>query len=213
MLVACSQIGLIGKRSVSKTLIWAVCLCLWGGLQAMAAESPQTVVQTGTDQILKILKQYPQESAARREQIRAVLDGYFDFPAIARLALGPQWKSLPPEKQQEFTQEFIKLLFNTYIGDIEQYARQKVTYSVRSIYEGYVVVEAHAEDSGGPVTLDYYLHLTNGSWKVYDIAVEGVSLVTNYRSQFEPVLVNRSFDYLLMTLRQKIAQICGMNRC
>jgi phospholipid transport system substrate-binding protein len=212
MIVARSQIGLMSKRFISKTLILVVCLYLWGS-QAIAAENPQAVVQTGTDQILKILTQYPQDTRARKEQIRAVVDGYFDFEAIARLAVGPLWKSVPPEKQQEFTRDFSKLLFNTYIGDIEKYAKQMLTYNHRTINQDYIVVEALVRDQGGPVSLAYYLHLKDGNWKVYDIAVDGVSLVANYRSQFNSILANSSFDHLSMILRQKIAQMCGSNRC
>jgi phospholipid transport system substrate-binding protein len=216
MFSARSQIGSMNKRSISKTLVLVICLCLWGS-HAIAAENPQAVVQTATDQVLKIVKQYPQDTRARREQIQAVVDGYFDFEAIARLAVGPRWKSLLPEQQQEFTQEFSKLLFNkyitAYIGDIEKHANQKITYNQKSIYQGYVLVEALVSDPSGPVSLDYYLHLKDGNWKAYDIAVGGMSLVANYRSEFDPLLANGSFDRLLTILRQKIAKMCGSNRC
>ena len=202
----------MSKRFIFKALILVVCLCLWGS-RAIAADNPQAAVQTGMDQVLKILKQNPQDTRARREQIQAVVDGYFDFEAIARLAVGPRWGSVPPEKQQEFTREFSKLLFNTFLGDIEKYAKEKITYSQRPIYEGYVVVKALVRDQGGPVSLDYSLHLKDGNWKVYDVAVEGTSLVVNYRNQFDSILANGSFDQLLMTLSQKIAKLCGSNRC
>jgi phospholipid transport system substrate-binding protein len=211
LFVAHSQIGLM-DRFISKTLILVVCLCLWGS-QAIAGENPQAVVQSSMDQVLKILTQYPQDTRTRREQIQAVVDGYFDFEAIAGLAVGPRWKSLLPEKQQEFTLDFSKLLFNTYIGDIQKYAKQELTYNNRAINQDYVVVEALVRDQGRPVSLAYYLHLKDGNWKVYDIAVDGVSLVANYRGQFNSILANSSFDHLSMVLKQKIAQICGSNRC
>ncbi len=206
------QIKLIRKHFILKTLILLACLCLWGS-QAIAAENPQAVVQNGMDQVLQILTQYPQDTHDRREQIQAVVDGYFDFEAIARLAVGPRWKSLLPEKRQEFTLEFSKLLFNTYVGDIQKYAKQKSTYNQRTIDRGYVVIEALVRNQGSPVTLDYYLHLTDGNWKVYDISIDGMSLVANYRSQFQSILTNGSFDRLSMVLRQKIAQMCGSDRC
>jgi len=212
MFAAYSQIGLTSKRFIFKTVILAVCVCMWA-LPAIAGESPQTVVQTGMDQIFEILKQYPQDTPARREMILAVVDRYFDFEAIARLAIGPQWGSVPPEKRKEFTQEFTKLLFNTYVVDIDKYAREKITYNIRSISPGYVVVEALIMDQSGPVSLNYYLHLRDGKWKVYDVAVEGTSLVINYRNQFDSILANGSFDSLLTTLRRQIVQICASNRC
>jgi len=212
MFAAHSQIGLMSKRFISEALILAVCLCLWGS-QAIAAENPREVIQTGTNQIIKILAQYPQDTRARREQIQAAIDGYFDFEAIARLAVGPRWRSLSPEQRQDFTREFTKLLFNTYVGDLQKYATQKITYNQRTIDQGYVAVEANIRDQGGQVTLDYYLHLKDGNWKVYDIAVEGMSLVANYRNEFDSILANGSFDRLSTVLRQKIAQVCATGRC
>ena len=212
MLTTYSKVGLMSEGFVFKMLILAVSLCLWGQ-PAIAAESPQTVVQAGTDRIVKILKEYPQDNRARRERIQQVVDGYFDFPAISRLAVGPRWNSLSPEKKEEFTEEFSKLLFNTYIDDIEKYAMQPINYSTRSIDPGYVVVEAQVIDQGGPATLDYYLHLRNGGWRVYDVAVQGMSLAANYRDQFNTVLANSSFDDLSAILKQKIAKICRLDRC
>lgn len=206
------QIGQVSKSLVYKTLIPLVSLCLWAS-PTIAAESPQAVVQTGTDQVLNILKQYPQATRARRNQIQAVVNGYFDFEGMARLAVGPRWNSVSPEKRQEFTNEFSKLLFATYIGDIEKYAGQKITYNTKSVSPGYVVVEALINDRSGPVSLDYSLHLKDGDWRVYDAAVKGMSLAINYRDQFNSILANGSFDDLLMTLKQKIARICRTNRC
>ena len=208
MYLARSQIGSMSKRLISEMLILAVCLCLWG-LPARAAENPQAAIQTGMEQVLKILQQYPQDNRARREQIRAVVDGYFDFEAISRLALGPRWNTLPPEKQQEFTKEFTKLVFNTYVGDLEKYARHDITYRSRELYKGYVVVEANA----GGQTVSFYLHLKNEKWMVYDVGVGGMSLVTNYRDQFDPILANGSFDRLSVILKQKIDQVCALGRC
>ena len=161
------------------------------------------------EQVLKVLQQYPQDNRARREQLRAVINGYFDFDAISRLAVGLRWNTLPPEKQQEFTQEFSKLIFNTFLGDLEKYAAEKTNYKQRRIYQGYVVVEALV----GSQAVDYYLHLNNGKWMVYDVGVGGMSLVTNYRNQFAPILANGSFDRLSAILKQKIDQVCALGRC
>ena len=207
------QIGQVCKRLIYKTLIPLISFCLCASF-ATAAESPQAVVQAGTDQVLKILKQYPQATHARAKQIEAVVNGYFDFEGMARLAIGQRWNSVPPEKQQEFTKDFSKLLFATYIGDIEKYAGQKMIYNTKSVAPGYAVVEAVVNAPNGRVSLDYSLHRKNGEWKVYDVAAQGMSLAINYRSQFNSILASSSFDNLLMTLKQKIDQICRTtNRC
>jgi len=211
MFAARSRMGLMSKRLILKMLTLAVCFCLWES-PALAAENPQTVIQTCTDQILKILEQYPQDTPARRQQIQEVVDKYVDFEAMTRLAIGHRWNSLPPEKQHELTQEFSKLLFNTYVGDLEKYARKNITYTVRSVYEGYVVVKVLIDDQSG-LSLDFFFHLRNGEWKIYDVGVAGTSLVMNYRNQFDSILANGSFHDLSVTLRQRIARLCGSDRC
>lgn len=85
----------MSRRPISKTLISALCLCLWAS-QAIAAENPQAVIKAGTDRVLQILRKYPENTQVRREKIRAAVDKYvdeyFDFDQIAKYALGPRWK-------------------------------------------------------------------------------------------------------------------------
>jgi phospholipid transport system substrate-binding protein len=207
-----SQIESMSKHLISQMLILVVCICLWGS-QAIADENPLNVVKTGTDQVIQILKQYPQDTQARREEIRAVVDKYFDYDGVSRLALGPQWNKQPPEKQQEFSREFSRLLFGKYIDSIEKYTNQKITYKEKQVTQDHVVVESTVMDQGGPVHIDYALHLKDGKWGVYDVNVEGLSLVVNYRSQFDQMLANGSIDDILAMLKQQVAQVCGTKAC
>ncbi len=207
-----SQIGSMSKHFISKMLILLACICLWGS-QAKAADDALNVVKTGTDQVINIIKQYPQDTQARREKIRAVVDKYFDYDGVSRLALGPQWNKQPPEKQQDFSRDFSRLLFGKYIDSIEKYTNQKITYKEKQITQDHVVVESTVMDQGGPVHIDYALHLKNGKWGVYDVNVEGMSLVVNYRSQFDQMLANGSIDDILAMLKQQVAQVCGTKAC
>ncbi|MFZ0930243.1 MAG: ABC transporter substrate-binding protein [Syntrophobacteraceae bacterium] len=202
-----SQIGSVRKSIVFKMLIPVVCFCLWAS-HAAAAENPQAVVQSGIDQVLQLLKEYPENSQVRREKIRAVVDEYFDFNEIAKRALGPRWRDVPTEKLQEFTRDFGKLLFNTYILDIEKYTNQKITYNQKQTGSNYyAVIEALVIGTrSGTIPIDYYLRLKDGNWRVYDVMIEGVGLVINYRGQFDEILSRSSFDDLLRQLREKVAQ-------
>ena len=113
----------------------------------------------------------------------------------------------PPEKQQEFTRDFRQLLFNTYIGKIEKYTNEKITYNQKQMGGDCAVIEAlEVGDQSGAVPVDCYLRLKDGKWKVYDVVIEGINLVTNYRCQFEPILMRHSFDDLLRQIKEKIAQ-------
>ncbi len=209
MIAAYSHIRRVSGRHLSKTLISALCLCLWAS-QAIAAENPQAVIKTGTDQVLQLLKRYPEDTRDRREKIRTVvvkyLDEYFDFDEIAKHALGTRWNEQPPEKQQEFSRDFSQLLFSTYIGKIEKYVHEKITYNQKEIEGNRAVIETlEAGDQSCKVPVDYYLRLKDGKWKVYDVAIEGIDLVANYRGQFESILLRKSFDDLLRQLKEKIA--------
>jgi phospholipid transport system substrate-binding protein len=212
MISAHSQIESMSKQLISQMLIVVVCICL-SGSQAVADENPLGVVKTGTDNVIKILKQYPEDTQARREKIRGVVDQYFDYGGVSRLALGPQWNKQPPEKQQEFERDFSRLLFGKYIDSIEKYANQKITYNQEQVTQDHVVVESTVMDRGGPVHIDYALHLKNGKWGVYDVSVEGLSLVVNYRSQFDQMLASGTFDNVLAKLKQQVAQVCGSKPC
>ena len=117
------------------------------------------------------------------------------------------------EERRTFTQEFSKLLFVNYIGDIERLAAQKITYNTRTIDQGYVVVEASVSNQNSPVSVEYHLHLQDGNWKVYNVSAGGMSLVTNYRDQFDSILANGSFDQLSMMLKRQIARVCDSNLC
>jgi phospholipid transport system substrate-binding protein len=208
MIEAYSHVGWVSRPLISKMLISVLCLCLWAS-QAIAADDPQAVIKTGTDQVLKLLKKYPENTQVRREKIRVAVDRYvdeyFDFDEIAKHALGTRWNEQPPEKQQEFTRDFSQLLFNTFIGKIEKYTNEKITYNQKQIGGNCAVIEAlGAGDQSGMVPIDYYLRFKDGKWKVYDVAIEGIGLVTNYRCQFEAILMRKSFDDLLRQLKDKI---------
>jgi len=201
MIAARLQIGWVSRGTIFKTLISALCLCLWAS-QVIAAENPRVVVKTGTDQVLNLLKQYKEDTRVRRDKIRAVVDEYFDFDEISKHALGPRWNEQPPAKQQEFTRDFSGLLFNTYIRRIEKYTNEKITYNQKQTEGNYAVIEALvAGGQSGAVPIDYYLHIRDGKWKVYDVIIDGIGLVTNYRSQFEAILLRSSFDDLLRQLK------------
>ena len=137
-----------------------------------------------------------------------MVNHYFNFEEMARSALGHPWKEQPPEKRKEFTRLFTQLLFNTYVDRLQNYtgSNEKVFYDSQQVDGDYAVVKTHVLYQGNNASLDYRLHMANGKWKVYDVVIEGISLVENYRSQFSSILANDSFDSLLQKLRAKVQQ-------
>jgi phospholipid transport system substrate-binding protein len=193
------------KLYFSKKLIFTVYFLLFTS-PAFAVQSPETAVKFGADQVLQLLAQYRGNPRVLQQEIRPVVDRYFDFEAIAKRALGPRWNQESVDKQQEFTREFSKLLFNTYLAQIEKYTDERIIYGKPHVSGDEAVVPTRIVGGQGGINVDYYVHLKDGYWKAYDVAIEGVGLVNNYRAQFNAILSRSSFDDLLRQLRQKVAQ-------
>lgn len=177
-----------------------------------AAGSPMSLVQSGTDRALEIIRSAQTGKAPslreRRHEILKIVDEYFDFQEMAKRSLGRPWKEQSPQKQQEFVELFKQLLFNNYVGKVETYTgtNERVSYDTEKIEGEYALVKTRIMDyKNTNVQLDYRLKLIGGQWKVYDVVVEGVSLVDNYRGQFNSILASKPFDTLLTQLREKVA--------
>ncbi len=176
---------------------------------ALATDStPMEVIQSNTDKVLTILHQ-PKSGEAqslrqREGEILDVVSNYFNFDEMSKRSLGDAWKQQPPEKIQEFSKLFKKLLFNTYVGRMENYHDEKTFYDSQRIDDDFSSVKTHFLHQSDNISIDYKLHRERGQWKVYDVVVEGISYVDNYRSQIASILAHQSFDSLISMLRQKV---------
>jgi phospholipid transport system substrate-binding protein len=123
---------------------------------------------------------------------------------MAKRSLGPHWARRSPQEQQEFVRVFTGLLESAYIDQIESANGDKVVYGREQMDGDNAVVFTKVQtNKGEEVAINYKLHQVGGDWKVYDVVVEDISLVNNYRSQFNRVLANASFDELMRRLQNK----------
>ena len=173
--------------------------------------NPMALIQKGTERAIQILHESESGQAPslrqRKDEILSIVSEYFNFDEMAKRALGRPWKDQTPDKRQEFVKLFKQLLFNTYINRIENYtgAKERVFYDSEKLDGDYALVKTHIVYQGNNnVEIEYRLHRDVGEWKVYDVVVEGMSFVENYRGQFASILANESFDSLLSRLRQKV---------
>lgn len=172
--------------------------------------SPTQMVQTVAEEVFQTLSAYPVSGPPeylpkRREAIRKILDSNFDIVEMSKLALGKHWKTIAVEKQQEFARLFYWRLYSFYILRIEMYSDQTILYKNEKITDDKASVLTRVSSKQYPeFDITYRLNKTDVSWKVYDVVVEGVSLVANYRSQFNSFLSKKnSFEDLIKTLRDK----------
>jgi phospholipid transport system substrate-binding protein len=174
----------------------------------VAAGPPTDQLRQTVDQLLTVLND-PQlkgedKKNERRENLREVIYPRFDFTEMARRSLGLHWRQRSPEEQQEFVQLFTNLLEEAYFDKIESYNGEKVQYLNETVDNDYAEVETKIIGTNGQeFSVNYRLHNVNGEWQVYDVVIENISLVHNYRSQFNRVLAKSSFAELLKTMREK----------
>jgi phospholipid transport system substrate-binding protein len=176
-----------------------------------AAGAPTDQVRATVDNITSILKNPALKNDARRkdrrEQLRRAIFARFDFNEMAARSLGAYWRKLTPQQQDEFTRLFTDLLERAYIDQIESYTNEKFTYVKETVDQDYADVQSKIQTAKGEeYQLNYRLRLVGKEWKVYDVVVENISLVNNYRSQFNRVIANQSYDELVRKLKDKQIQ-------
>ncbi len=170
---------------------------------------PTDQVRATTDRVLEILNNpelaLPSAKEERRAQLRKVIYPRFDFTEMARRSLGPTWQRVNPREQQDFLTLFTQLLEQSYVSNIESYSGEKILYGREIVDQDFAEVDTKIiTNKGEEFTVNYKLHDLNGDWKAYDIVIENVSIVNNYRSQFSRLLTKQSFAELLDTLRDKL---------
>jgi phospholipid transport system substrate-binding protein len=173
------------------------------------AGEPTEQLRQRIDRVVKILqdKELASEARAadRRAAVRKVALEIFDFEETAKRALGRHWRERTPAEQQDFLKLFTDLLEESYIGKIEGYQGEKITYAGDTIEGDLATVRTRiiTPKAGSEIPVDYRMLRQSGGWRVYDVIIEGVSLVANYRTQFNKVIQTASFDELMKKMRAK----------
>ncbi|HWO42479.1 MAG TPA: ABC transporter substrate-binding protein [Candidatus Eisenbacteria bacterium] len=184
-----------------------IMLVLSAGTAAPAGEPLDQLRQT-IDTLLQTLTNPELKGNAhakeRRQKLREIIYPRFDFSEMAKRALGSHWQKRTPEEQQEFTRLFTALLEEAYLDTIESYKGEKIQYLNERQDRAFAQVDTKIIDQKGQeYSVNYRLHKAGGEWKVYDVVVENISLVNNYRSQFNRILGRSSYEQLIAAMREK----------
>jgi phospholipid transport system substrate-binding protein len=197
---------------------WLLALCLGLGLSVSGAfaqdDSPDALIKQVTEEVLSIVRQDKeiQKGNTRKaiELVEAKVLPHFNFQRMTALAMGRDWNKANPEQKKLLSEEFKTLLVRTYSNALTGYRDQKIRYKPTRM-EGNaadVVVKTEIQQSGGkPIQLDYSLEKQPEGWKVYDVIVAGVSLVTNYRDTFNQEVRANGVDGLIQMLVEKNKQL------
>ena len=176
---------------------------------------PTDQLKQHVDEVVRVLDDpsLKDKPAQRRATVRKISEEVFDYQDTARRALGPHWTNRTPEEQREFVVLFSDLLERSYFARIDRYQGEKVKYGAETINGNEAVVKTViVTRAGSEVPVDYRMHLVDGRWRVYDVNIEGVSLVSNYRTQFNKIVQTESYQVLVQKLRAKDAEPAASNR-
>lgn len=181
-----------------------------GSSAARAEEAPDALVKRVSQDVLATIRSDPLIQAGNQARIREVIEvkllPHFDFTRMTALAMGKNWRAANPEQQKRLTDEFRALLVRTYSGALNQYRNETIDYKPLRMNPADTDVTVHTlvmRQTGQPVQMDYSLEKTPDGWKAYDVIVGGVSLVTNYRDEFNTHVASGGVDGLIKALSEK----------
>jgi phospholipid transport system substrate-binding protein len=191
-------------------LLGAVLGCLLVLPWAREAEAgvPSDQLKSAIDRVVKTLEdpslKGPDKALDRRRAVRKIANEIFDFQEIARRSLAQHWAPLNEKTREEFVMLFADLLERSYISKIELYGGEKILYTGERVDGDTSTVSTRIMTKNGTdVPIDYRLHKRGDRWLVYDVSIEGVSLVSNYRTQFNKIIQTASFNELMNKMRTK----------
>jgi phospholipid transport system substrate-binding protein len=192
------------REGVFLFLILGIAVPAWAG-------EPMDQIKQTTDTILSIVSdpalKVPSKAEERRRRIRNAVDQRFDWEEMARRSLARHWAQRTDEEKKEFIRLFGDLLERTYMDKIEGYSGEKVQYEGDTLEGDYAVVRVKiVTRKNVDIPVEYRLQKKENNWLVYDVSIEGVSLVNNYRTQFNSIIVGSSYADLVKRLKAKVAE-------
>jgi phospholipid transport system substrate-binding protein len=195
------------RRMLRRTLTGVVAVPLFLVTPAIAGE-PTDQLKSSIDQVIKVLEDPALKSDGstqkRRAAIREVAGQTFDFGEAAKRSLGKHWQGLSEQEREEFTGLFADLLERGYVARIEEYSGEKIVYSGDNIDAGAATVKTKfTMKNGTEIPVDYRMLRKGERWRVYDVAVEGLSLVGNYRGQFNKIIETSSYQDLVKRMKTR----------
>ena len=220
------------SAGVSLLFLLAAALCATGALmpgraQAQASASaavlgggdPTAMVKAVIDQATAVVRDTQTPTAERDKRLREIAEANFDFADMARTTLGYHWREITPAQQSEFVQVFTAFMENVYLSKLQEYGVQKIrdTAAHSNVnftgqqFDGADYAEVHSvvmlKDQAQPIKVAYLLRRDSSAWKIYDLNVDAISVMANYRQQFNRVLNNDGYPALVSLLKKKIAEL------
>jgi phospholipid transport system substrate-binding protein len=168
------------------------------------------------DQSIVVFKDQQISAPDREKKLRGIAESHFDFAEMSKSAIGYHWKTLTPAQQSEFVPLFTTFIEDAYLSRIESYSVEKINQQIQSSMIQFIKQTSDGpdyatvystvvlQDQKNPIAVNYLMRHDGNEWKIYDITIDAISVIANYRNQFNRVLNNDGYDKLVELLRQKI---------
>lgn len=191
-------------------LMGTMLLCAVSGAYAKPAgstPSPSVEMEKTVDSIIEIANTYSadEQREIRRAKLRELINPKFNFAEMAKRSLGPNWKSITSEQQNEFTEVFSELLARTYLSKIETVKPGMVKVKGEQVRIPRAIVKTVVFSKGDKFPINYKMALKDNVWQVYDVVIENIGLVANYRNEFSGIIRKEEFSGLMNRLRKKVS--------
>ncbi len=193
---------MVGRHVYMKLVLIPILI----GLASNAiAETPKAQLQETMERALALAQTFHSEKdfTDNKARLKQIILPRFDFAEMARRSLGNRWNTLAEAKEAEFVAAFMQFAEGSYLNTIGSYRGEKIIYGHERIDADFAEVETQVLGRGEPAPITYKLHLVGDEWKVYDVVIEQISLVSNFHSQFGRILQTASMDDLMKKLREK----------
>jgi phospholipid transport system substrate-binding protein len=183
---------------------------------SVSSDDATASVKAIIDQSIVVFKDQQISAPDREKKLRGIAESHFDFAEMSKSAIGYHWKTLTPAQQSEFVPLFTTFIEDAYLSRIESYSVEKINQQIQSSMiqfikqttdgSDYATVYSTVvlQDRKNPIAVNYLMRHDGNEWKIYDITIDAISVIANYRNQFNRVLNNDGYDKLVALLRQKI---------
>ena len=207
-----------GLKTLGPLSLWLLCAtsillgtsCIPASQPLPAQGAPTEAMRITIGQALEVLQDQelkkPERTDERVTRLKQIADVRFDYGEMAKRSLGGQWDTLDERKRHEFVGLFSEFLTATYVEKRHAYSDEEVTFLNERLEGNYAEVKSIMVGKKTEIPMDYRLMMKGDDWKVYDVLIDGISLVQNYRRQFTAILRSSSYEHLVQILREKIAQ-------
>ena len=190
-----------------RTLLYAVFSLLILSQTVIGADkiAPEEVLKSTLDRVFEVLQKEDLEQQAKNKAVVEIITPMFDFARMAKLSLGKKhWPGLTKENKDRFTELFVKRLRQSYLDKLTTYTDEEIIYEPPVEVKKKIHISTRLISKGKEISMLYKFYNSNNSWKIYDVEIQGVSIIRSYRSQFKEILQNGTFDDLLQKMQKSV---------